>query len=31
MADTIPIGETPTQGYNLLKAEVSYRTKLDPT
>ena len=26
-----PVGETPTAGYNLLKAEVSYRTKLDPT
>ncbi len=25
-----PIAETPTPGYNLLKAEVSYRTKLDP-
>jgi iron complex outermembrane receptor protein len=24
------IAETPTPGYNLLKAEVSYRTKLDP-
>lgn len=24
------IGETPTNGYNLLKAEVSYRTKLGP-
>jgi iron complex outermembrane receptor protein len=22
--------ETPTAGYNLLKAEVSYKTKLDP-
>jgi iron complex outermembrane receptor protein len=29
--DIAPIGETPTAGYNLLKAEVSYRTKLDPT
>jgi iron complex outermembrane recepter protein len=27
--DIAPIGETPTAGYNLLKAEVSYRTKLD--
>ena len=25
------IGETPTAGYNLLKAEVSYRAKLDPS
>ena len=24
------IAETPTTGYNLLKAEVSYKTKLDP-
>lgn len=24
------IGETPTPGYNLLKAEISYRTKLPP-
>ncbi|MCK1397304.1 TonB-dependent receptor [Bradyrhizobium sp. 4] len=24
------IAETPTSGYNLLKAEVSYKTKLDP-
>ncbi|WP_456620433.1 TonB-dependent receptor [Bradyrhizobium sp. P5_C12] len=24
------IAETPTAGYNLLKAEVSYKTKLDP-
>lgn len=24
-----PIGETPTAGYNLLKAEISYKTKLD--
>jgi iron complex outermembrane receptor protein len=24
-----PIAETPTPGYNLLKAEVSYKTKLD--
>jgi iron complex outermembrane receptor protein len=29
--DIAPIGETPTPGYNLLKAEVSYRTKLDPS
>lgn len=29
--DIAPIGETPTAGYNLLKAEVSYRTKLDPS
>jgi len=29
--DIAPIGETPTPGYNLLKAEVSYKTKLDPT
>jgi iron complex outermembrane recepter protein len=28
--DVAPIAETPTPGYNLLKAEVSYRTKLDP-
>ncbi|MET0220938.1 MAG: TonB-dependent receptor [Tardiphaga sp.] len=28
--DIAPIGETPTPGYNLLKAEVSYNTKLDP-
>lgn len=28
--DIAPIAETPTPGYNLLKAEVSYRTKLDP-
>ncbi|MBR1228470.1 TonB-dependent receptor [Bradyrhizobium sp. AUGA SZCCT0176] len=27
--DIAVIGETPTAGYNLLKAEVSYRTKLD--
>lgn len=27
--DIAPIGETPTAGYNLLKAELSYRTKLD--
>ena len=29
--DIAPIGETPTAGYNLLKAEVSYRTSLDPS
>jgi iron complex outermembrane recepter protein len=29
--DIAPIGETPTAGYNLLKAEVSYRTRLDPS
>jgi iron complex outermembrane recepter protein len=28
--DVAPIAETPTAGYNLLKAEVSYNTKLDP-
>ena len=28
--DIAPIAETPTAGYNLLKAEVSYKTKLDP-
>jgi iron complex outermembrane recepter protein len=28
--DIAVIAETPTAGYNLLKAEVSYRTKLDP-
>lgn len=27
--DIAPIGETPTAGYNLLKAEVSYKTRLD--
>jgi iron complex outermembrane recepter protein len=27
--DIAVIGETPTAGYNLLKAEISYRTKLD--
>lgn len=26
-----PVAETPTPGYNLLKAEVSYKTKLDPS
>ena len=25
-----PVTETPTPGYNLLEAEVSYRTRLDP-
>jgi iron complex outermembrane receptor protein len=29
--DIAPIAETPTAGYNLLKAEVSYKTKLDPS
>jgi iron complex outermembrane receptor protein len=29
--DIAPVGETPTAGYNLLKAEISYRTKLDPS
>ncbi|PZA09479.1 TonB-dependent receptor [Rhodopseudomonas palustris] len=29
--DVAPIAETTTPGYNLLKAEVSYRTKLDPS
>jgi iron complex outermembrane receptor protein len=29
--DIAPIGETPTPGYNLLKAEISYKTKLDPS
>ncbi|HTE95204.1 MAG TPA: TonB-dependent receptor, partial [Bradyrhizobium sp.] len=28
--DIAVIGETPTSGYNLLKAEISYKTKLDP-
>lgn len=28
--DIAPIAETPTSGYNLLKAEVSYKTLLDP-
>jgi len=27
--DIAPIEETPTPGYNLLKAEISYKTKLD--
>jgi iron complex outermembrane receptor protein len=26
-----PVAETPTPGYNLLKAEVSYKTRLDPS
>ncbi|MFL6813858.1 MAG: TonB-dependent receptor, partial [Bradyrhizobium sp.] len=29
--DIAAIAETPTPGYNLLKAEVSYKTKLDPS
>jgi iron complex outermembrane receptor protein len=29
--DIAPIGETSTAGYNLLRAEVSYNTKLDPS
>jgi iron complex outermembrane receptor protein len=29
--DIAPIAETPTPGYNLLKAEISYKTKLDPS
>ena len=29
--DIAVIGETPTAGYNLLKAGVSYKTKLDPS
>jgi iron complex outermembrane receptor protein len=28
--DIAEIAETPTSGYNLLKAEVSYKTLLDP-
>lgn len=28
--DVAAVAETPTAGYNLLKAEVSYKTKLDP-
>ena len=28
--DVAPIAETQTPGYNLLKAEISYKTKLDP-
>src|SRR4051794_4238102 len=28
--DIAVIAETPTPGYNLLKAEISYKTKLDP-
>jgi iron complex outermembrane receptor protein len=27
--DVAPIAETPTPGYNLLRAEISYKTKLD--
>jgi iron complex outermembrane receptor protein len=26
-----PVAETPTRGYNLLKAEISYRMRLDPS
>jgi iron complex outermembrane receptor protein len=29
--DIAVIGETPTAGYNLLKAEISYKARLDPT
>jgi len=29
--DIAAIGETPTAGYNLLKAEISYKTTLDPS
>jgi iron complex outermembrane recepter protein len=29
--DIAVIGETPTAGYNLLKAEISYKTRLDPS
>jgi iron complex outermembrane recepter protein len=29
--DIAPIGETPTAGYNLLKAEITYKTRLDPS
>jgi iron complex outermembrane receptor protein len=29
--DVAVIAETPTPGYNLLKAEISYKTKLDPS
>ena len=29
--DVAPIAETSTAGYNLLRAEVSYKTKLDPS
>lgn len=29
--DIAPIAETPTPGYNLLKVEVSYKTRLDPS
>ena len=28
--DIAVIAETPTPGYNLLKAEISYKTRLDP-
>ncbi|OYU89919.1 MAG: TonB-dependent receptor [Bradyrhizobiaceae bacterium PARB1] len=28
--DVAPVAETPTAGYNLLKAELSYKTLLDP-
>jgi iron complex outermembrane receptor protein len=28
--DVSDVAETPTNGYNLLKAEVSYKTLLDP-
>ena len=28
--DIDPVAETPTAGYNLLKAEISYKTRLDP-
>jgi iron complex outermembrane receptor protein len=29
--DVAALAETPTPGYNLLKAEISYKTKLDPS
>lgn len=29
--DVAAIAETPTPGYNLLKAEISYKTRLDPS
>ena len=29
--DVASIAETPTAGYNLLKAEISYKTSLDPS
>jgi iron complex outermembrane recepter protein len=29
--DIDPVAETPTAGYNLLKAEISYKTRLDPS